>query len=105
MSGEEGRQVCSICTLIIQPAVPPCSLPASYQGFTSAAGDPVFGVGQVAAAKLRGWEALQWCPHHSLCSTAHCSHYKALPSLLMEQNPLGYMCLGVGSPLHASLSG
>lgn len=50
MPGEEGRQVCSICTLIIQPSVPPCSLPALYQGLASVVGDPVFGVGQVAAA-------------------------------------------------------
>lgn len=31
-------------------SVPPCSLPASYQGLESVVEDPVFGVGQVAAA-------------------------------------------------------
>lgn len=53
MSGEEGRQVCSFCTLIIQASVPPCTLPASYKGLTSAAQDPVFAVDQVVAATIQ----------------------------------------------------
>lgn len=50
--GETGLQ-----HLIIQPSVPPCSLPPVFQDLMSAAGDPMFAVGGVAAATLRGREA------------------------------------------------
>lgn len=81
MSGEEGRQVYSICTLIIQPSVPPCSLPALYQGLTSAAGDPVFGVGQVAAATTQrtgGFTGVFPTTACALLHTARPSAYTAL---------------------------
>lgn len=61
-----GRQFCSICTLISQPALHLCSLSSVCQGNTSA-------VVQVAAftTQSSGGLALQGHPHHSLWPTAH----------------------------------